>query len=63
MYFNKMLIDQAGSIGGSTRQEVEVGQWEQEKARKEEACSSIPAQTTEKQDVTHPAGKGTEPQG
>ena len=25
VYFNKMLIDQAGSVGGSTRQEVEAG--------------------------------------
>ena len=25
MYFNKTLIGQAGSIGGSTRQEVEAG--------------------------------------
>ena len=42
-----MLIGQAGSIGGSTRQEVEVGQGEQEKDRKEEVHPSIPAQTTE----------------
>ena len=44
MYFNKTLIGQAESIGGKTRQEVEVMQWEQEK---QEASSAIPAQTTE----------------
>ena len=47
MYFNKTLIGKAGSTGRSTRQEVEVGQGEQEKARKQEAPSAIPAQTTE----------------
>ena len=47
MYFNKTLIGQAGSIGGSTRQEVETGQWEEDKAREEEAPSAIPAQNTE----------------
>ena len=30
---------QAGSIGGTIRQEVEVSQWEQENSRKEEAHS------------------------
>ena len=63
MYFNKMLIGQAGSIGGSTRQEVEVGQWEQEKAREEEAHSSIPAQTTEEATCELTAEKGTNPYG
>ena len=50
-----MLIGQAGSIGGKTRQEVEVMQWEQENSGKEEAGFPPPrilAQTTEKQDVT-----------
>ena len=63
MYFNKTLIDQARSIGGSTRQEVEAGQWEQEKARKEEAHSSIPAQITEEATCELTAEKGTKPYG
>ena len=47
MYFNKTLIGQAGSIGGKTRQEVEVMQWEQKNSGKQEGSSAIPAQTTE----------------
>ena len=39
MYFNKMLIGQAGSIGESTRQEVEAGRWEQENSGKEKTHS------------------------
>ena len=35
-----MLIGQAGSIGGKTRQEVEMMQWEQENTGKEEVDSS-----------------------
>ena len=58
-----MLIGQAGSIGGKTRQDVEMEQREKGKARKEEAHSSIPVQTTKKQDITCPAVKGTEPCG
>ena len=58
-----MLIGQAGSIGRKTRQEVEVMQWEQEKARKEEVHSSIPAQTTEEATCELTAEKGTEPYG
>ena len=58
-----MLIGQAESIGGKTRQEVEVMQWEQENSGKQEAPSTFPAQTTEKQDVTCPTEKGTEPHG
>ena len=46
-YFNKTLIGQAGSIGGKTRQEVEVMQWEQENSGKQGGSSAIPAQTTE----------------
>ena len=46
-YFNKMLIGQAGSIGGKARQEVGVEQWEQENSGKQESSSAIPAQTTE----------------
>ena len=43
---------QAGSIGKTTRQEVEAGQWEQENSGKEEAYSSaVPVQTQKKQDV------------
>ena len=41
-----MLISQAGSIGGKTRQEVEVEQREQEYSGKQEAPSTNPAQTT-----------------
>lgn len=41
-----MLIGQAGSIGGKTRQEVEVEQREQEYSGKQEAPSASPAQTT-----------------
>ena len=47
MYFNKTLIGQAGSIGGKTRQEVEVMQWEQENSGKQRGFSATPAQTTE----------------
>ena len=56
-----MLIAQAESKGGKTRQEVEVGQWEQEKAREEEAPSAIPAQTTEEATCELTAEKGTKP--
>ena len=58
-----MLIGQAGSIGGKTRQEVEVMQWEQEKARNEEAPSTIPAQITEEGTCELHTEKGTEPCG
>ena len=47
MYFNKTLIGQAGSIGGETRQEVEVEQKEREYSGKQEASFAIPAQTTD----------------
>ena len=43
-YFNKMLIGQAGSIGGKARQEVGVKQRDWEYSGKQEASSS--AQTT-----------------
>ena len=42
-----MLIGQAGSIGGKTRQEVGVEQWEQENSGKQGGSSAIPMQTTE----------------
>ena len=42
------------------RQEVEVEQREQEYSGKQEVPSAIPAQNTEKQDVTFQAVKGTE---
>ena len=45
-YFNKMLIGQAGSIGGKARQEVGVEQWEQENSGKQGSYSATPAQTT-----------------
>ena len=63
MYFNKTLIGQAGSMGGKTKQEVGVEQREREYSGKQGAPFTIPAQTTEKQDITCPAGKGTEPHG
>ena len=63
MYFNKTLIGQAGSIGGKTRQEVEVMQWEQENSGKQEASSVIPAQTTEEATCKLTAEKGTKPYG
>ena len=44
---NKMLIGQAGGIGGKTRQEAEVEQREREYSGKQEASSAIPAQITE----------------
>ena len=47
MYFNKTLIGQAGSIGGKTRQEVEVMQREQENSGKQRGSSATPVQTTE----------------
>ena len=52
-----MLIGQAGSIGGKTRQEVEVMQWEQENSGKRKAPSAIPAQTTEEATYELTAGK------
>ena len=39
-YFNKTLIGQAGSIGGKTRQEVEMMQGEQENSGEGEDDSS-----------------------
>ena len=48
-----MASSQAGSIGGTTRQEVEAGQGEQENSGKEEAHSSaVLALTQQKEDVT-----------
>ena len=58
-----MLIDQAGSIGGKTRQEVEVMQWEQENSGKQEAPSAIPAQITEEATCELTDQKGTKPYG
>ena len=47
------ISSQAGSIGGTTRQEVEVGQREQENSGKKEAHSSaVLTQLQKKQDVT-----------
>ena len=42
-----MLISQEESIGGKTRQGVEMEQREWEYSGKQEAPSAIPAQTTE----------------
>ena len=63
MYFNKTLTGQAGSIGGKTRQEVEVMQWEQENSGKQEASSAIPAQITKEATCELTAEKGTKPYG
>ena len=56
-----MLIGQAGSIGGKTRQEVEVEQREQEYSGKQEAPSAIPTQITEEATCELTARKGTKP--
>ena len=58
-----MLIGQAGSIGGKTRQEVEVEQREWEYSGKQEAPSDIPAQTTREATCELTAEKGTESHG
>ena len=58
-----MLIGQAGSIGGKTRQEVEVMQWKQENSGKQEAPFTIPAQITEEATCELTAEKGTKPYG
>ena len=54
------MIGQAGSIGRKSIKKVEVEQKEQEYSGKQEVPSAIPAQNTEKQDVTFQAVKGTE---
>ena len=46
-YFNKMLIGQAGSIGGKARQEVGVEQRDWEYSGSRSSLSATPAQTTE----------------
>ena len=58
-YFNKTLIGQTGSIGGKTKQEVEVMQWEQENSGKQGGSSAIPVQTTEEATCKLTAEKGT----
>ena len=60
-YFNKMLIGQAGSIGGKARQEVEVEQRDWEYSGKQEAPSAVLPRPPERKDVSCPSGKGTEP--
>ena len=48
-----LASSKAGSVGGTTRQEVEERQWKQENPGKEEAHSSaVLAQSQKKQDVT-----------
>ena len=59
-YFNKMLIGQAGSIGGKARQEAEVEQRDWEYSGKQEALSAVLPRPLERKDVSCPAGKGTE---
>ena len=58
-----MLIGQAGSIGGKTREEVEVEQREKEYSGKQEAPSAIPAQITGEATCELTAEKGTKPYG
>ena len=53
-----LASSQAGIIGGTTRQEVEVGQWEQKYSGKKEAHSSaVLSQPLKEQDVTAPLNK------
>ena len=47
-----LASSQAGSIGGTTRQEEEVGQGEQEYSGKKEAFSAVVSPSQKKQDVT-----------
>ena len=58
-----MLIGQAESIGGKTRQEVGVEQREREYSGKQEAPSTIPAQITEEATWELTAEKGTKSYG
>ena len=57
-YFNKMLIGQAGSIGGKARQEVEVEQRDWEYFRK--LPLPVLPRPPERKDISFPAEKGTE---
>ena len=59
-YFNKMLIGQAGSIGGKARQEVGVEQrdWEYSGSR---APSAFLCRPRKRQHVSCHTEKGTEP--
>ena len=43
-----LASSQAGSIGGTTRQEVEVGQWEQENSGKRKAWPAVVTQPQKK---------------
>ena len=53
-----LASSQAGSIGGTTGQEAEVGQWEQENSGEKEAHSSaVLTPPQKKQDVTGPLNK------
>ena len=47
-----MVSSQAGSIGRTTRQELEAGQGEKEYSRKKEAFSAVVSPPQKKQDVT-----------
>ena len=55
-----LASSQAGNIGGTTIQEVEARQWEQEHSGKKEALSTVLSQSPKKQDVTCPTEKGIE---
>ena len=60
-HFNKTLIGQAGSIGGKTRQEVQVEQRDWEYSGKQDAPSTVLPRPPEWKDVSCPAEKDTEP--
>ena len=52
-----LASSQAGSIGGTTRQELEAGQWEQENSGKKEVLSAVVNLPQKMQDVTAPLNK------
>ena len=56
-YFNKMLIGQAGSIGGKARQEVGVEQRDWEYSGTQEAPFASSAQTTREERCKLPRWK------
>ena len=60
-YFNKTLIDQAGSIGGKARQEIGVEQRDWEYSGTQEAPSAVLPRPPERKDVSCHSEKGTKP--
>ena len=59
-YFTKMLIGQAGSIGGKVRQEEELEQRDWEYSGKQEAPSTVLPRPPERKDASCPAEKSTD---